>query len=297
MSAVIGGTDSLTVRPYDAPFRQGNQFSNRIARNTQVVLKEESYLDKVIDPGAGSYYIEKLTATLIEGAWELFLRVEENGGFHKSLINGFIQGAIRESAESRMNNLATRKDILVGTNQYPNFHEEMAAEIREMPPAEMKLPEDQWIVEPLDLYRGSRDFEEMRLKTEQHEGKKPCVFMLTLGDLAMRRARAMFASNFFACAGFHIIDNVGFESPESGARAAVDAKADIVVLCSSDEEYAGFAGKVLPWLKDKCIPVIAGYPEEELETLRKTGIEHFVHSRSNVLKELQHFQQLLAIKS
>jgi methylmalonyl-CoA mutase len=297
MSAVIGGTDSLTVRPYDTPFKLPQPFSKRVARNTQVVLKEEAYLDKVIDPAAGSYYIEKLTATLIEGAWKLFLQVEEKGGFHKSLIDGFIQGAIRVSAESRMNNLATRRDIMVGINQYPNFQEEMSSEIGDIPPQVKRLPEDRCIIEPLDLFRGSRDYENMRLKTENHPGKKPVVFMLTLGNLAMRRARAMFASNFFACAGFQVIDNIGFESPGKGARAAIDAGADIVVLCSSDEEYANLTVTVLPLLKDRCIPVIAGYPKEELALLKQNGIEHFIHVRSNVLEELQHFQQLLGINS
>jgi methylmalonyl-CoA mutase len=297
MSAVIGGTDSLTVRPYDAAFRLADNFSNRVARNTQVVLKEESYLDKVIDPAAGSYYIEKLTATLIERAWELFLQVEEKGGFHKSLIDGFIQAAVRESAESRMKNLANRKNIMVGINQYPNFQEEMSAEIGDIPIPSKRLPDDQCIIEPLELFRGSRDFENMRLKTENHSGKKPLVFMLTVGNLAMCRARAMFASNFFACAGFQVIDNIGFESPETGAHAAIDAGADIVVFCSSDEEYASLAGRVMPLLKDKCIPVIAGYPKNELDRLKQNGIEHFIHVRSNVLEELKHFQQLLGIKS
>ena len=297
MSAVMGGTDSLTVRPYDAAFRLADNFSNRVARNTQVVLKEEAYLDKVIDPAAGSYYIEKLTATLIEGAWELFLQVEEKGGFHKSLIDGFIQGAVRKSAESRMKNMATRKNIMVGINQYPNFQEDMSAEMRDIPFPAKRLPDDQCIIEPLELFRGSRDYENMRLTTENHSGKKPLVFMLTVGNLAMRRARAMFASNFFACAGFQVIDNIGFESPEKGARSAIDAGADIVVLCSSDEEYASLAPAVMPLLKDRCIPVIAGYPKNELETLKQNGIEHFIHVRSNVLEELQYFQQLLGIKS
>jgi len=297
MSAVIGGTDSLTVRPYDAAFRLADNFSNRVARNTQVVLKEESYLDKVIDPAAGSYYIDKLTATLIEGTWELFLQVEEKGGFHKSLIDGYIQAAVRESAESRMKNLAKGKNIMVGINQYPNLHEEMSTAVEDIPLPARRLRDDQCIIEPLELFRGSRDFEKMRLKTENHPGKKPLVFMLTLGNLAMRRARAVFAGNFFACAGFQVIDNIGFESPETGARTAIDAGADIVVLCSSDEEYASFADRVMPLLKNRCIPVIAGYLEKELEMLKQNGIEHFIHLRSNMLEELQHFQQLLGIKS
>jgi len=297
MSAVMGGTDSLTVRPYDAAFRLADNFSNRVARNTQVVLKEEAYLDKVIDPAAGSYYIDKLTATLSEGAWELFLQVEEKGGFQKSLMDGFIQAAVKESAESRKENLATRRNIMVGINQYPNFQEDMLPEVGEIPPPVKRLPEDQCIIEPLELFRGSKEFENMRLKTETHTGEKPLVFMLTIGNLAMRRARAMFASNFFACAGFQVIDNIGFESPETGAQKAIDAGADIVVFCSSDEEYAGLAARAMPLLKDRCIPVIAGYPKQELNLLKQSGIEHFIHQRSNVLEELQRFQQLLGVYS
>jgi methylmalonyl-CoA mutase len=166
-----------------------------------------------------------------------------------------------------------------------------------MPPPEKRLPEDQCIIEPLELYRGSRDFENMRLKTEKHTGKKPLVFLLTTGNLAKRRARAMFAGNFFACAGFQIIDNIGFESPETGARKAIDAGADIVVLCSSDEEYASLAARAMPLLKDRCIPVIAGYPKKVLDLLKQSGIEHFIHQRSNVLEELHTFQQLLGVNS
>jgi methylmalonyl-CoA mutase len=268
-----------------------------MARNTQVILKEESYLDKVIDPAAGSYYLEKLTATLIEGAWGLFLRVEERGGFQKSLIDGFIQDAVRQSAASRRKNMATRRDILVGTNQYPGFEEKMSTELRDIPKPVKQLPEDERIIEPLELFRGSREFEELRLRTEKHAGKKPLVFMLTLGNLAMRRARAMFACNFFACAGFQVVDNIGFESPESGARAALEADADIVVLCTADEEYASLAENIIPLLKGKSIPVIAGYPKEDMEKLKQQGIEHFIHLRSNVLEELHHYQQLLGIKS
>jgi methylmalonyl-CoA mutase len=196
-----------------------------------------------------------------------------------------------------MKYLATRRNIMVGINQYPNFLEDMSAEIGDIPHYSKRLLDEQCIIEPLELFRGSRDFENMRLKTETHAGKKPLVFMLTVGDLAMRRARAMFASNFFACAGFQVVDNIGFESPETGARTAIEAGADIVVLCSSDEEYGSLADRVMPLLKDRSIPVIAGYPKGELERLKQSGIEHFIHVRSNVLEELQHFQQLLGIKS
>jgi methylmalonyl-CoA mutase len=100
MAAVLGGTDSLTVEPCDIIFRQPGEFSERIARNQQLILKEESYFDKVADPGAGSYYIEKLTYLIAQTAWEKFLEIEKEGGFLEALRNGFIHERIRKSTGS-----------------------------------------------------------------------------------------------------------------------------------------------------------------------------------------------------
>ena len=119
------------------------------------------------------------------------------------------------------------------------------------------------------------------------------VWMFTYGNLAMRRARAQFAGNFFGCAGYEIVDNNGFSSIEEGINAALKAVPDIVVLCSSDDEYEKIAVPVFEALKDKTIVVLAGYPKPLAEKLKKQGFEHFIHTRSNVLDELQKFQNLL----
>ncbi len=128
MSAILGGTDSLTVTPFDSAFRDAGEFSERIARNQQLILKEEAYFDKVADPSSGSYYIENLTALVAEHSWKLFLEIEENGGFLSALRSGFIQKKISETASKRKNDIARRKEILTGTNQYPQPHERVAAE-------------------------------------------------------------------------------------------------------------------------------------------------------------------------
>ncbi len=103
MSAILGGTDSLTVEPFDIVFRNPDEFSERIARNQQLILKEEAYFDKVADPAAGSYYIENLTNLISENAWKLFLEIEEKGGFLSCLKSGFIQNKLSESATKRQN--------------------------------------------------------------------------------------------------------------------------------------------------------------------------------------------------
>ena len=295
MAAVIGGTDSLQVNPFDSAYREPGKLSERIARNTQIVLKEEACLDRVIDPSAGSYYIDNLTDALITKAWEIFLEVEEQGGFYESLMQNFIQDSIKSMVKHRRERFANRQDLLLGTNQYPNFGEEMKNEIDPSMDKEPYLPAEERLIEPIVRSRSGVEFAELRMKTESHPGKKPVVFMLTLGNLSMRRARAMFGCNFFACGGFTVIDNIGFSSPEEGIEEAFKAEADIVVLCSSDDEYPGFAKAIAEKISGKCIPVIAGFPKDHLEELKQAGFGHFIHIRSNVLEELSKFQDLLGI--
>ncbi len=292
MSAVIGGTDSLNVNPFDATYTEPTEFSLRIARNVQMLIKEEAHFDKVSDPSAGSYYIENLTNTIVENVWNLFLEVEEKGGFIAAIEQGFIQDKIEATAQKRDKNIETRNEILLGTNQYPNFGEVLKCEDSNCKCKCTSSCESNTTYRPIKLYRGSQAFEELRLKTDQ-QAKRPVVFMLTIGNLAFRKARAQFSSNFFACAGFETIDNNGFETIAEGLKVAKEKNADIIVLCSSDEEYAAYAPE-LQAAKDKEIVVIAGNPacKEELES---KGIVNFVHVKSNVLEDLKKYQIQLGI--
>lgn len=291
MSAAIGACHSLTVQPFDKVFRTPNEFSERIARNQQLLLKEESYLSMIVDPGAGSYYIENLTDSIASEAWKLFLAVEEKGGYLKALQAGFIQGEVKASAEQRAKAVAGRKEIFLGTNQYPNSAERMADSVDAAVVA-AKTPEA-GEVEPLRLFRGAEAFEDLRMATEK-AAKRPKVFMLTYGNLAMRLARSQFSGNFFGCAGYEIIDNLGFAAVKEGTDAALKAGADIVVLCSSDEEYSTAAPEAYEALKGKAHLVVAGAPAC-MEELKAKGIEHFIHVRSNVLETLQGFNKALGI--
>ena len=144
----------------------------------------------------------------------------------------------------------------------------------------------------LNTRRLSGSFDELRLATER-SGKTPKVFMLTIGNLAMRLARSQFSSNFFASAGYQIIDNLGFNSVEEGVKAAREKNADIVVLCSSDDEYVTFAPEAYNLLKDgKELFVVAGSPAC-MDDLKAQGIENFIHVRSNVLETLKEFNNKL----
>ncbi len=292
MSATIAGVDSLSVTPFNKAFESSTEFSDRIARNTQILLKEESYFDKIADPSGGSYYIENLTHSVAEHAWKLFQDIEAKGGYVEAFKAGFIQDQVTESANKRNLNIATRREILLGTNQYPNALEKVETNITEKCCTSTKR--DDAIAEPIKPFRGSEQMELLRLKTDRAE-ETPKVFLLTIGDLTMRKARAGFASGFFACAGFEMIDNLGFKSVEEGVKAAMDQKASIVVVCSSDDEYTEAAPAVLEQLGGKAITVVAGYPKS-VDELKAKGLKHFIHMKSNLIETLQGFQNELGIE-
>ncbi|MHB9056174.1 MAG: methylmalonyl-CoA mutase small subunit [Paludibacteraceae bacterium] len=291
MSATIAGVDSLTVIPYDISYKNPDEFSERIARNQQLLLKEESHFDKVTDPGAGSYYIENLTKELAGQAWKIFLEVEDKGGFFEVVKSGEVQQAIKATAANRLKAVSSRREILLGTNQFPNFAEKSASEVEKQDAQTSSCGCSTTGVEILPPLRGAEEFEELRFATE-NSGKAPKVFMLTIGNLAMRLARAQFSGNFFACAGYEIIDNLGFETVEEGVKAALDAKAEIVVLCSSDEEYDGLAPAAYELLKEKALFVVAGAPAN-MDELKAKGIENFINVKSNVLETLKKFNSKL----
>ena len=294
MSAALAGVDSITVRPFDKIYQTPDDFSERIARNQQLLLKEECHLDKVVDPSAGSYYVEVLTNSLADVAWKLFLEVEEKGGFSVAVNAGEIQNAVNASNVARKKAVATRREILLGSNQYPNFTEVAADKIQEKGSCccggghcgEATIP-------ALDFSRGASEFEALRMATEK-SGKTPKVFMLTIGNLAMRLARSQFSANFFGCAGYKIIDNLGFDTVEAGVEAAVKAGAEIVVLCSSDDEYAEFAPAAYKALAGRAEFVEAGAPACA-DNLKAQGIDQFVNVKSNVLETLKAFNAKLGI--
>lgn len=297
MSAVLGGVDSFTVHPFDYTFEcTPTDVAERVARNQQLLLKEESHFAKIVDAAGGSYYIEELTENIAEAAWKLFLETQEQGGYTEALKKGFVQAAVKATAQARDLAIAQRKENFVGVNQFPNFNEKIDRPLCSC----IFEPEDETAedaeIETLKPYRGPAAFEAMRLKTDEYAAKngRPVVYMLPMGNLNMRKARAQFACNYFACAGFEVKDNNGFKTVEEGVQACLDNKAAIVVLCSSDDEYAGFAPEAFEKLKDKAVVVVAGNPESRPE-LEAKGLMNYIHVKNNVLEELKGYQQKLGI--
>ena len=297
MSAALAGVNSITVSPFDKAYQTPDDFSERIARNQQLLLKEECHFDKVVDPAAGSYFIENLTVSIAQQAWNLFLQVEEEGGMMEAVKAGKVQEAVNASNKARHEAVSKRREILLGTNQYPNFTEM----------ANGKAPmgcqcccggehkhECEKPIPTLNKNRAADEFEALRLQTE-NSGRRPKAFMLTIGNLAMRQARAQFSCNFLACAGYEVIDNLGFATVEEGVEAAMKANADIVVICSSDDEYAEHAIPAFQALNGRAMFIVAGAPAC-MEDLKAAGIENFIHVRCNVLETLKEYNAKLGIK-
>ena len=291
MSAALGSVHSMVVTPFDAPYEEATDFSERIARNQQLLIKEESHFDRIVDPSAGSYYIEHLTDALATEAWKIFLKVEEEGGFLAAVKAGTIQDDVNATNVKRHGDAAKRKEFLLGTNQFPNFTEK--SEGKKAKACACGCGKDEKpAFKAINSTRLAADFEDLRIHTE--ETKVPTAFMLTIGNLAMRQARAQFSCNFLACAGYKVIDNLGFKTVEEGVDAALEAKADIVVICSSDDEYAEYAIPAFKYLNGRAMFVVAGAPAC-MEDLKAAGIENYIHVKCNVLETLKEYNQKLGI--
>ncbi|MGM0545355.1 MAG: methylmalonyl-CoA mutase family protein [Bacteroidota bacterium] len=335
MSAAIAGCDALTVLPFDEHFRQPNDFSQRIARNQQLILREESYLDKVEDPAAGSYYIEQLTNQIAEKAWNIFQEIETEGGLFEAIENGTVQSAIQQSQQQRNQAIAKRGRTFVGTNQYTNPADNMRDAMNETEQTvalrkseEIDIENDAEnlvdylsnafsqqanIADVIDQlfdfghqqyrtvapYRGAQAFEELRLATENHEST-PKVLNLPLGNKSWRKGRASFSSNFFGCVGYDIEDPIGFSDVGEAMNAVKDQQPNIAVICSSDKEYKELVPAIadaFSMLDNPPILVLAGYPKEDIETYKKAGVDEFIYSKCNVLETLKRFQHKLGIIS
>ena len=353
LAGAVGGADAMHTAPFDEIAGEPGPFSRRIARNTQIILQEESHLSQVVDPAGGSYYVESLTDSLARHAWDFFRDIEATGGFVAALEDGMIQTRINATADEKRRNISRRRDVLVGTTQYPNVSEkplprseedplERAQRMRnalrshvdargsrsadalaaalEDPDAQigdalrkavrdgLTVPEICGVlcssgvpaptVQPLTAFRAADTFERLR-DAVTAAPEKPTVFLATLGPVFWRRARATFASGFFGAAGMDIIDNLGFESADDAAKAALDAHADIVVVCSDDESYGSLVPDLMKALAPgemKPLVIVAGNPKEDIEALTEAGVHTFIHLKTDAGETLAAILDTLGIE-
>ncbi|MBV8851264.1 MAG: methylmalonyl-CoA mutase small subunit, partial [Methylobacteriaceae bacterium] len=292
-SAALGGADSISVLPFTQALGLPDAAARRLARNTQLVLGEESHLDKVSDPAAGSGGFEALTMQFAERAWDLFQQIEKDGGLAETLACGSFQTRVAATRARRRERVARRLDPLTGASEFPLLDEVSIAVLR--PLTLSGSADDEHKLTPMRL---AEPFERLRANADAlaQKGARPAIFLANLGSLAIFTARAMFAKNFFAAGGVAAIDTSGFEDPQDAAAAFKGSGAKLVCICSSDAVYAEKAAATARALAEAGAKAIylAGRPREQEAEWRQAGVTGFIHAGCDVLRVLEDAQSRLA---
>jgi methylmalonyl-CoA mutase len=290
-AAGLGGANAVCVLPHTLALGLPDGFARRVARNTQLVLLEESNLAKVSDPAAGAGGIEALTRELCEAAWGLFQDIETAGGAFQALGNNIIQPKVAATRAARQAAVARRREVLTGASEFPNLHEARAAVLKVKPIPGKPYGRDKIKFPPLEPVRLAQPFEALRDKSDHllaRKGARPKVFLANLGTPADFTARATFAKSFFETGGIEAIDSNGFTDPAALAEAFKASGAALVCLCSSDKLYAvdaAAAAQALHAAGAKHI-YLAGRPGDLEAPLRDAGVADFIFAGGDALAML-----------
>jgi methylmalonyl-CoA mutase len=291
-AAGLGGANAIAVLPHSQAAGLPDPFARRVARNTQLVLLEESNLAKVSDPAAGSGGIETLTGQLCEAAWSLFQEIEKAGGVFSALEQNLIQRKVAATRTLREANLARRKEVLTGATEFPNLHEAQIAVLDAKPVALAPYGDAKFKFDALAPMRLAAPFEHLRDRSDEilkAKGKRPSVFLANLGSAADFTARAAFAKSFFETGGIEAIDSEGFADLAALAAAFKASGAALTCLCSQDKVYAQqaeAAAKALKAAGAKHI-YLAGRPGTQEALLHSAGVNEFIFAGGDALAALK----------
>jgi methylmalonyl-CoA mutase len=281
-SAAVGGADAITTLPFTQALGAPNAFARRLARDTQLVLQDESYLHVVDDPAGGAGGFEALTKGLCERAWSEFQAMEAEGGLAKALDAGRFQAKVAETAGERAKNVARGKDKITGSNEFPDIGE---AALDVLAPfdariAEAEAPQGAHKSPMLAPRRLSEPFEALRARSDAHlasNGARPRVFLANLGSVATFTPRANFAKNFFEAGGVEAVYGPQADDMAEIVAAFRDSGAKLACLCSSDKIYCDAAIPVaIALIGAGATLYLAGRPGEMEEDLRKAGVARFI---------------------
>ncbi|MDP2068618.1 MAG: methylmalonyl-CoA mutase family protein [Lutibacter sp.] len=290
MSAILGNVDGVLIDPYDNQFHEGSDFSSRIAGNIYTILKEESYFGKVANPADGCYYIEEISAKIANKALELFKEVEAKGGFNQSIESGFIQQQIAKIRFEKIKLLSQRRLVMVGVNKYPNLTEKISSEIL----SEGEMNPNPKLLKPR---RASLEIEALRKTTEslvKNFYKRPIVELTSFGNLTMRKARAAFAYDFLGVSGFEIQPEKSYENALDAAKKSAKSKSQVVVICSSDQDYDESAltfVKAFRKLNGDKVLLLAGNPIHLIGELTEAGLDGCIHLKSDIISTISSVQR------
>jgi methylmalonyl-CoA mutase len=294
-AAAFGGADAVTVLPYTWALGTPDRFARRIARNTQLVLQEESQLGRVADPIGGSWYVEKLTDELAERAWTIFQDLEAEGGIVAALSSGGLQDDIAKVAETRGKAIATGRNELTGVSVFPFLGDDGVKVTPYPSPAAVTKP----TVRPLTPHRLGEAFEKLRDAGDAflaRTGKRKRVFMANLGEIAEHNRRSQWMWNFLAAGGIEGLTSDGYKGAAEAAAAFKASGAKIACICSSDEVYAREAEATAKALKaaGAARVVLAGRPGEAEARLRAAGVDGFLFAGQDAIAALEDLHKALA---
>jgi methylmalonyl-CoA mutase len=289
MSAILGNVDGILIDPYDSEFNEASDFSSRIAGNITTILKEESYFGKVANPVDGSYYIEEVSAKIATNALALFKEIEVQGGFYQAFESEIIQQQIAEIRQEKIKLISQRRLPMVGVNKYPNLMETISKDIL----FSGSSGENSKFLKPR---RASLEIEAIRNTTEAMVAKtkiRPIVELTSFGDLTMRKARAAFAYDLIGVSGFEVQQEKSFGSAKEAAEASVNSKSNVVVICSSDQDYDESAldfVKTFRALNNDKVLLLAGNPINIMAELTEAGLDGCIHLKSDVITIISNVQ-------
>jgi methylmalonyl-CoA mutase len=299
-AAGLGGANSIVELPHTIALGLPDSFARRVARNTQLILLEESNLYRVEDPAAGSGAIEDLTARLCASAWAQFQDIEAEGGAWAALERGLIQKNVAAVRAERQKAVARRKDALTGTSDFPDLHEKTAAVLDVAPRQAPKETGAVATVEPLPSIRLAEPFEALRDASDRmlkRTGARPKVFLANLGEVSDFTARAMFAKNFYEAGGIEALGNDGFKDQAAMIAAFKASGAKLACMCSSDKVYEKEAADAAKALTGAGATVhLAGRPGENEPNWRQAGVKTFIFMGCDVLSTLQAAHDILGFK-
>lgn len=309
--AALGGADTVITAPFDSELGQPSELGRRMARNTQLLLSEESNVGRVIDPAGGSWYIESLTEAIAAEAWSIFRALEGAGGMPGVLTDGTLVARILSVRDRRATAVATRRAPITGVSEFPNLDEQLPEVERASSGEAVKAPESdaattcerlepvRW-AEPFEALRDAADV--ARNPSDHDAAADPRVFLANLGSVATHTARASWAKNFFEAGGIRAVSSqrgtsVGFSSAAEVAEDFAADPARIVCVCSSDETYAELAAQTVGALAGVGAERIylAGRPAELQSELETAGVDQFIHVGVDLLDVLGGAHELLGI--
>lgn len=298
-AAAMGGADAICVLPYTFALGKPDRFARRIARNTHLVLAEESGLGRIVDPTGGSWYVEKLTDDLAREAWSQFQEIEGEGGMVAALGSGLVQDRIAAVANARQRAIATGRMELTGVSAFPLLGDDgVAASPWPQAPIIPRGPAAH-SVRPLTMQRLAAPFEALRDAADEiraRHGQPPTVFLASIGEIADHTLRSTWVKNYLAAGGIDSIASDGYADGEAAARAFAASGVTAACICSSDDRYATHAEPVARALKaaGARIVLMAGRPGERETALRAAGVDQFLSAGQDAVAVLGALQAQLS---